>query len=106
MLEITPSSQTTLLDRLKTLASTTEEKLNYESSIVDLLKLLDLDSSLDSQKRLAAELDIQVGLPGQHKHNAMLHKAMMEQLRKCGGEVPDRILRLCSKHETARTVSG
>jgi len=61
---------------------------NWQSSIVDLLKLLDLDSSLTARKALANELNIHVGSDGSAEENIALHKAVMDQLAANGGHVP------------------
>jgi 3-oxoacyl-ACP reductase-like protein len=62
---------------------------NYETSIVDLLKLLDLDSSLNARKELAQELNVHVGADGSAEENVALHKALVEKLAQNGGKVPD-----------------
>jgi len=62
---------------------------NYRESIVDLLKLLDLDSSIDARKDLAAELDVHEGATGTAEQNIALHKAVMRKLAENGGKVPD-----------------
>jgi hypothetical protein len=62
---------------------------NWRSSIVDLLKLLGLDSSLDARKRLADELGVQAGADGSAEQNIALHKAVMRKLAENGGKVPD-----------------
>lgn len=64
---------------------------NYQSSIVDLLKLLDLDSSLDARKQLANELDVHAGADGSAEENIALHKAVMDKLAENGGIVPDSL---------------
>jgi hypothetical protein len=64
---------------------------NYRESIVDLLKLLDLDSSLDARKNLAAELDVHEGQSGTAEQNIALHKAVMRKLAENGGKVPDSL---------------
>ncbi len=64
---------------------------NYQSSIVDLLKLLDLDSSLDARKQLANELNVHVGADGSAEENVALHKAVMDKLAENGGIVPDNL---------------
>lgn len=61
---------------------------NYQSSIVDLLKLLDLDSSLAARKELATDLNIHAGADGTAEQNIALHKAVMQALAKNGGKVP------------------
>ena len=64
---------------------------NYRTSIVDLLKLLDLDSSLDARKELATELHVQAGAPGTAEQNIALQKAVMRKLAENGGKVPDEL---------------
>lgn len=64
---------------------------NYQSSIVDLLKLLDLDSSLSARKELANELNVHVGADGSAEENIALHKAVMQKLAENGGIVPDSL---------------
>lgn len=64
---------------------------NYQTSIVDLLKLLDLDSSLDARKQLAQELDVHAGDDGTAEQNIALHKAVMAKLAENGGVVPDSL---------------
>ena len=61
---------------------------NYRTSIVDLLKLLDLDSSLEARKELATELNVNAGAPGTAEQNIALQKAVMRQLEANGGKVP------------------
>jgi hypothetical protein len=62
---------------------------NYQTSIVDLLKLLDLDSSLSARKELADELNVHAAEDGSAEQNIALHKAVMAQLAANGGIVPD-----------------
>ena len=64
---------------------------NYQSSIVDLLKLLDLDSSLSARKELAEELDVHAGAHGSAEQNIALHKAVMRKVAENGGKVPESI---------------
>ena len=61
---------------------------NWQTSIVDLLKLLDLDSSLTARKELANELNVHVGADGTAEENIALHQAVMAQLFLNGGTVP------------------
>ena len=63
-------------------------KLNWRSSIVDLMKLLGIDSSLDNRKELATELGYTGALDGSAEMNIWLHKAVMRELAKKGGKVP------------------
>ena len=62
---------------------------NYETSIVDLLKLLDLDSSLDSRKELGTELGVHAGADGSADQNIALHKAVVHKLAENGGKLPE-----------------
>ena len=62
---------------------------NYKTSIVDLLKLLDLDSSLSARKELGEELGVNAGEDGSAEQNIALHKAVMDKLAANGGVVPD-----------------
>jgi hypothetical protein len=64
---------------------------NYRSSIVDLLKLLDLDSSLTARKELAEELGVHAGEHGSAEQNVALHRAVMDKLAANGGIVPDSL---------------
>jgi len=64
---------------------------NWKSSIVDLLKLLDLDSSLSARKELAGELNVHAGADGSAEENIALHKAVMQKLAENGGKVPDSL---------------
>ena len=61
---------------------------NWQTSIVDLLKLLDLDSSLNARKELAQELNVHAGPDGSAEENIALHKAVMQKLEDNGGKVP------------------
>ncbi|MDP5279193.1 DUF3597 domain-containing protein [Sphingomonas sp. DG1-23] len=62
--------------------------LNWRTSIVDLMKLLGLDSSLDNRKALATELGYTGATDGSAEMNIWLHKAVMQQLEKSGGKIP------------------
>lgn len=64
---------------------------NYQTSIVDLLKLLDLDSSLTARKELADELGVDAGADGSAEQNIALHRAVMDKLAENGGVVPDSL---------------
>lgn len=64
---------------------------NYRTSIVDLLKLLDLDSSLTARKELAEELGVHAGEHGSADQNIALHRAVMDKLAANGGVVPDSL---------------
>lgn len=73
---------------LTQLAATKGHPSNWRQSIVDLLQLLDLDSSLAARKDLAAELDVHAGADGTAEQNIALHKAVMRKLAENGGKVP------------------
>jgi hypothetical protein len=64
---------------------------NWQTSIVDLLKLLDLDSSLGARKELANELNIHAGADGSAEQNIALHAAVMQKLAENGGRIPDSL---------------
>jgi len=64
---------------------------NWRTSIVDTLKLLDMDSSLDARKQLAEELHVQAGAPGTAEQNIALQKALMRKIAENGGKVPDSL---------------
>ncbi len=66
---------------------------NWRTSIVDLLKLLKLDSSLEARKELADELGVHAGEAGSAEQNIALHKAVMKKLAENGGQVPDSLYR-------------
>ncbi len=73
---------------LKEKASHSAEKLNWQSSIVDLLKLLGLDSSLESRKQLAKELGYGGDTNDSATMNVWLHRQVMQKLAANGGQVP------------------
>jgi hypothetical protein len=62
--------------------------LNYKTSIVDLLKLLGIDSSLQNRQELATELGYTGDKDGSAEMNIWLHKAVMKELATHGGKVP------------------
>ena len=64
------------------------QDLNWRSSIVDLMKLLGIDSSLSNRKELAQELGYTGALDGSAEMNIWLHKATMRELARNGGKVP------------------
>ena len=61
---------------------------NWRTSIVDLLKMLDLDSSLAARKELAEELGVHAGEHGSAEQNIALQKAVWRKLAENGGKVP------------------
>ena len=73
-------------------ADTTGRKdYNWKQSIVDLMKLLNLDSGLGARKQLAQELGYTGALDGSAEMNVWLHKQVMEKLMETGGVVPDSL---------------
>ena len=84
-----PAPQTVDVEAVLTsIAASKGSTLNWRSSIVDLMKLLDLDSSLDNRKELATELGYTGPKDGSAEMNIWLHKAVMRELAKNGGTVP------------------
>ena len=71
------------------LASKNLQQLNWRTSIVDLMKLLDLDSSLSARKELATELHYTGDMNDSASMNIWLHKQVMQKLAENGGKVPD-----------------
>lgn len=69
-------------------ATSSGQKLNWKTSIVDLMKLLDLDSSLASRKELAQELDYTGDTNDSATMNIWLHRQVMNKLAANGGKVP------------------
>jgi hypothetical protein len=74
-------------------AAANPQKLNWRTSIVDLLKLLDMDSSLTARKELATELGCPAELMGDSaKMNVWLHKTVLARVAANGGRVPQELL--------------
>ena len=79
--------------KLESLASSHSEKLNWKVSIVDLLKLLGLDSSLAVRKELATELGCPAEKMGDSAQmNMWLHKTVLQKLAENGGNIPKELL--------------
>ncbi len=76
---------------LTKLASQNKEKLDWRRSIVDLMKLLNLDSSLSARKELAKELHYTGDTKDSAAMNIWLHKQVMIKLAENGGTVPDEL---------------
>jgi uncharacterized protein DUF3597 len=68
-----------------------DEDFDWKRSIVDLMKLLKLDSSLGARKQLAQELGYTGALDGSAEMNVWLHKQVMTKLAESGGKVPDSL---------------
>ena len=84
-----PISQVDVEHNLIELAG--DRDLNWRTSIVDLMKVLGIDSSLDNRKELARELGYMGDLDGSSEMNMWLHKATMRALEENGGNVPDTL---------------
>ena len=79
--------------KLENLAATHAEKLNWKVSIVDLLKLLGLDSSFGARKELANELGCPADKMGDSAQmNMWLHKTVLQKLAENGGNIPKELL--------------
>jgi len=86
-------SDVDVVSKLTGLADASDQDLNWQTSIVDLLKLLSMDSSLDARKKLAAELGAPAELEaGSAEFNEWLHKATLAKLAANGGNVPANLL--------------
>ena len=86
-------SEVDVVGKLNALAANNSEKLNWQTSIVDLMKLLGMDSSLAHRKELATEL----GCPAKvmddsASMNMWLHKTVLQQLAANGGNIPASLL--------------
>ena len=82
-----------VVSKLEAMAAENPEKLDWKVSIVDLLKLLGIDSSYEARKELARELDIDESLMDDSaKMNIWLHKTVMKELAANGGNVPKELL--------------
>ena len=79
--------------KLENMAKANPEKLNWKVSIVDLMKLLGLDSSLAARKELAAELGCPAEKMGDSAQmNMWLHKTVLQKLADNGGNIPADLL--------------
>lgn len=86
-------SEVDVVAKLTTLSAASAEKLNWKTSIVDLLKLLGLDSSLAARKELATELGCPAEKMGDSAQmNMWLHKTVLQKLAANGGNIPADLL--------------
>ena len=76
---------------IRKIADSQSEKLDWQRSIVDLMKLLKLDSSFTARKQLAQELGYKGSLDGSAEMNIWLHKEVMTKLAESGGVVPESL---------------
>jgi len=77
---------------LNGLRAESKEKLDWTVSIVDLMKLVGMDSSLGARKELAKELGYSGDTADSAKMNIWLHKQVMQQIAKHGGKLPDELV--------------
>jgi hypothetical protein len=78
-----------ILDKM---ASESKQKLDWKHSIVDLMKLVGMDSSLDARRELAADLQYSGDTKDTATMNIWLHKEVMKKLAENGGKVPKELL--------------
>jgi len=83
-----PVDVTSIMDNL---AAQSSERLDWRRSIVDLMKLLNLDSSLTARKELAQELSYTGDMNDSASMNIWLHQQVMTKLAENGGKVPDEL---------------
>ena len=82
-----------VMGQLEKLAAANPQKLNWRTSIVDMLKLLGIDSSLAARKNLAVELGCPADKLGDSAQmNTWLHRQVLEKLAENGGNVPKDLL--------------
>jgi hypothetical protein len=88
----TPMTREQVEAMIQKVANDTGHKdYNWKQSIVDLMKLLNLDSSLGARKQLAQELGYTGALDGSAEMNVWLHKQVMTNLMESGGKVPESL---------------
>lgn len=88
---VTPMSEVDVVAKLEALAA--GQQLNWKQSIVDLLKLLGLDSSLTARKELATELGCPADkMADSASMNIWLHKTVLQKLAANGGNIPPELL--------------
>ena len=86
-----PISRAEVEAMIQKIAASKGEQYNWRQSIVDLMKLLGLDSSLTARKQLAQELGYKGELNGSAEMNIWLHQQVMTKLAESGGKVPDSL---------------
>ena len=84
----TPMAEVDVEKMLNDMAANSAEKLNWTTSIVDLMKLLGIDSSLASRKALAQELKYTGDMNDSAALNIWLHRQVMNRVAANGGKVP------------------
>jgi hypothetical protein len=86
-----PSAPVDVEPILDDLVSKKKEKLDWRHSIVDMMKALDLDSSLSARQELAKELHYSGNMSDSAAMNIWLHKQVMTKLAENGGKVPENV---------------
>ena len=89
----TATQQVDVAAILDGLAAKNREKLDWKHSIVDLMKLVGMDSSLSARKQLATELHYTGNQTDTASMNMWLHKEVLKKLAENGGKVPQELLR-------------
>jgi len=88
-----PMDMVDVVSMLEGWAANNPQKLNWKTSIVDLLKLLEIDSSYAARKELATELNCPHELMGDSaKMNIWLHKTVLQKISASGGNIPKELL--------------
>ena len=87
--QVQPMSTVDVTQLLEGMNAKAGEKLNWRTSIVDLMKLLGLDSSLDARKSLAQELHYTGDTNDSATMNVWLHREVMRKVADNGGKVPE-----------------
>ncbi len=87
-----PASAVDVAAILDKLASESSEKLDWKHSIVDMMKLVKMDSSLSARKELAKDLDYSGDTNDSAAMNMWLHKEVLKKLAANGGKVPADLL--------------
>ena len=87
-----PPQNVDVTAKLDQLAASNAQKLSWKTSIVDLLKLLNLDSTMDARKKLAQELGYTGSSEDSAQMNMWLHKAVLKKIADNGGNVPKDLL--------------
>ena len=86
-------SEVDVVAKMEELAAKNPAKLDWKVSIVDLLKLLDIDSSFEARKELATELGCPADLMNDSaKMNVWLHKTVLKKIAENGGNIPQALL--------------
>lgn len=90
---VTPMAAVDVVAQMEARAASNPQKLNWQTSIVDLLKLLELDSSLAARKELATELACPADLMADSASmNLWLHKEVLTRIAANGGNIPANLL--------------